>query len=121
MGRDPPASAGRGRGRLLLAVETVLYRSRSALLSERWWSGEPLSAGVRALLVAVGVALLPVGAALGYDHVVPVVVAFVASEGVTWSIVQWGRTATGVAAVSGVAAQVAFVSAVVALRGTVGR
>ncbi|QLH80109.1 twin-arginine translocase subunit TatC [Halosimplex pelagicum] len=102
---------------VLLAVETVLYRSRSALLSERWWPGEPLSAGVRVLLVAVGIALLPVGTALGYDHVVPVVVDLVASDGTTWPIVRWGRIATGVATVSGVAAQIVFVGAVVALGG----
>ncbi|WP_459194605.1 twin-arginine translocase subunit TatC [Halosimplex sp. J119] len=102
---------------LLLAVETVLYRSRSALLSERWWPGAPLPSGVRILLAAVGVALLPVGAALGYDHVVPIVVDLLAGEGATWTIVQWGRITTGIAAVSGLAVQTAFVSVVVSLGG----
>lgn len=80
---------------LLLAVETVCYRARGALLGERW-SGEPLSVTVRAFLVVAGGVLFSVGVLLGYDRVVPVV-DLPAVPGSGWSVIRLSRVALATA------------------------
>jgi len=106
---------------LLLAVETVVYRARRAPELRRWWLGDALPAPVRVGLVLVGVGLFPVGAALGYDHLVPVVFEFAMGSDPSWSIVRWARIASVASFASGLAAQLALVGAVAAFRGSVGR
>ncbi|WP_123536037.1 twin-arginine translocase subunit TatC [Halosimplex salinum] len=100
---------------VLLALETVCYLTRSALLGGEWWPRGPLPAGARAVLVVVGLALFPIGAALGYDHVFPVVLDILASPGSRWTIVRWGRVSLLTAVVSGIAVQLAFVGTVLSL------
>ncbi|WP_415378540.1 hypothetical protein [Halosimplex sp. TS25] len=100
---------------LVLAGESVCYRARGALLGERWSPSDPIPGAMRALLVAVGVALFPLGAALGYDRVVPVVLDILAGPGSRWTVVRWGRVSLLTAVVSGIAAQFAFVGTVLSL------
>lgn len=100
---------------VLLAVEAALYRTRGTLLGGRWWPRDPLPAGVRVGLVAVGVALFPVGAVLGYDHVFPVVLDAVTGAAPSLTIIRWSRVALLVSFLSGLAAQLALVAGVVGL------
>jgi|GEM_PF-6130049 len=89
-------SAGGGRRRAVAGGRAVCYRARGALLGERW-SGEPLSATVRAFLVVAGGVLFSVGALLGYDRVVPVVVDLPAVPGSRWSVIRLSRVALATA------------------------
>lgn len=102
---------------LVLAVEVVAYRARGALVGERWWLGDPLARPVRALLVAVGVALFPVGALVGYDQAFPLVLDALASGDPAWTVGRWARIGLATAVVSGLAAQLAFVGVVASLGG----
>ncbi|QLH80110.1 twin-arginine translocase subunit TatC [Halosimplex pelagicum] len=108
---------------LLFALEAVVYRARRTPELRRWWPGDPLPATVRVGLVLVGVALFPVGAILGYDHLVPVVFEFAMGSDPSWLIVRWARIASVTSFASGLAAQLALVGVVVSLgsRGEDGR
>ncbi|WP_436923355.1 twin-arginine translocase subunit TatC [Halosimplex amylolyticum] len=106
---------------LLFALETVVYRARRTPELRRWWPGDPLHAAVRAGLVLVGVALFPAGALLGYESLVPTVLDFVMGADPAWSIVRWARIASLTSFATGLAAQLAFVGTVAALRGSVCR
>jgi len=86
-----------------------------------WASGggpaNRLSGPVRALLVAVGILLFPLGALVGYDQCFPVVLETLASGDPTWTVGRWARVGLATAVAAALAAQVALVGIVVSLAG----
>jgi len=93
------------------ALEAVCYREQDVLLAGSW-PRFPLAAGVRRMLVVVGVAVFVLGAFVGYEQVFPVVVD--ALDRNRWSIVGLGRTSAAVGITSGLATQALLVAAVLA-------
>ena len=102
---------------LLLTLETGCYLCRGALLGGRFCPCGPLSRQVRAVLLVLDAALFPIGFVLGYDVVFPAVFDFLGTQGPSWTIIRWSRTALLTALVMGFVAQLAFAVGVLGLTG----